>query len=124
MSCFLFLKNGEEEPRLLLLLELSEDELLSVDLPDTFPLLELPPELLFLPELLPRFVLVPLLVGRRLEFEDPEFVSGRRLEFGVLVLVPGRFLNDDLLHLCCGLCPELLPCSVYHFCPEWTVCLE
>ena len=30
----------------------------------------------------------------------------------------------DLLHLCCGLCPELLPCSVYHFCPEWTVCLE
>ena len=80
----------EEEPRLLLLLELSEDELLSVDLPDTFPLLELLPELLFLPELLPRFVLVPLLVGWRLEFEDPEFVSGRRLEFGVLVLVPGR----------------------------------
>lgn len=62
---------------MLLLLELSEDELLSVDLPDTFPLLELLPELLFLPELLPRFVLVPLLVGRRLEFEDPVLVPGR-----------------------------------------------
>ena len=82
----------EEEPRLLLLLELSEDELLSVDLPETLLRLELllrlgPEVLLLRPDLLPRLVEV-LLLSERLFLPDEELLPlpDGRLLFLLLVL--------------------------------------